>query len=127
VPITIINLRDIDPKLRLAGSKWWRTTPELLYVGRAQSHLKLAASPWHNPYYVGSRLLNVHRYAERLVDNKVMLDKLPTLDGRVLVCWCAPLLCHAHVLKAAVELPETLSDYKLLLVAAKQLAKPTVW
>lgn len=29
---------------------------------------------------------------------KAILKELPKLRGKVLACWCAPLLCHAHVL-----------------------------
>jgi hypothetical protein len=35
-----------------------------------------------------------------------ILEALPSLNGKILVCWCAPKLCHGSVLVQLAELSE---------------------
>lgn len=68
--------------------------PDAVYVGRP--------SKWGNPYKVGkdeSREEVIAKYADWLdgmiCNNLLDLDEL---QGKDLVCWCAPLPCHADIL-----------------------------
>ena len=70
-----------------------------IYVGRG--------SPWGNPFRIGqdgSREEVIARFCEEILPH---LDVTP-LVGRDLVCYCAPLPCHADaLLRRAKELSET--------------------
>ena len=65
--------------------------PGAVYVGRG--------SPWGNPFQIG-------RDGDRAtVIERFRCEVLPTLDvsalrGKALVCYCAPLPCHADLLLA---------------------------
>jgi hypothetical protein len=77
-----------------------RKQPHDRYIGRASRGF--AASAWGNPHHlVGnstrSRLLAVAAYAG---DALGRLDAIGELTGLRLGCWCAPKLCHGHVLAA---------------------------
>ena len=66
-----------------------------IYVGRP--------SKFGNPYEIGrdgSREEVIQKYEAWLLsaDNGLRIDDLRSLRGKDLVCWCAPLACHAEVL-----------------------------
>ena len=71
-----------------------------VYIGRP--------SKWGNPYthkagvknaeVVASRQEAVLKYKEYILSNKELMADLHELKGKVLACWCAPELCHGHVL-----------------------------
>ncbi|KKL72439.1 hypothetical protein LCGC14_2084930 [marine sediment metagenome] len=67
--------------------------PDAVYVGRP--------SKWGNPFLVrhGSRGKVIALYADWL-DGMVFNERLniDELRGKDLVCWCAPLPCHADIL-----------------------------
>jgi hypothetical protein len=66
---------------------------DAVYVGRP--------SKWGNPYVVGAdgtREEVIERYRAYLLENPELRAALSELRGRNLVCWCAPLPCHADVL-----------------------------
>lgn len=75
---------------------------DAVYVGRP--------SKWGNPYshepdrskhkliQVRTRELAVARYKNHLLEHQELFDDLWELRGKDLVCWCAPLPCHADVL-----------------------------
>lgn len=67
--------------------------PYDVYIGRP--------SIWGNPYVIGkdgSREEVIAKYEEYLLNNKSLLDLLPTLMGKVLGCWCYPNPCHGDVI-----------------------------
>jgi hypothetical protein len=68
--------------------------PDAVYVGRP--------SRWGNPYKIGAhgtREEIVAKFREKLLsDAEEMAHVRASLRGRDLVCWCAPLPCHADVL-----------------------------
>lgn len=75
------------------------TIPEdAIYVGRP--------SKWGNPYHVGARAPGGKRWTreqviaayERLLRDTGLIKDIGELRGHDLVCWCAPLACHADVL-----------------------------
>lgn len=73
-----------------------------LYVGRP--------SKFGNPFAMRSeaeREVVIEKYRswfiERLNDREFALDALELRDATALVCWCAPLPCHADVLEEFVN------------------------
>jgi hypothetical protein len=40
----------------------------------------------------------IEKYSEWLPGQPDLLAALPELKGKTVVCWCAPLACHANVL-----------------------------
>lgn len=66
-----------------------------IYVGRP--------SKWGNPFRIGkdgSRADVISKYRSRVLNILQSSDShyLDELRGKNLVCWCAPLPCHADVL-----------------------------
>ena len=75
---TIINIKDGEPDI---------------YIGRD--------SKWGNPFkmseYLGrSRVLEL--YKEWLLENKVLMNDIHELEGKVLGCHCKPKKCHGDIL-----------------------------
>jgi hypothetical protein len=83
-----------------------RTLPctlPLPFVGNLKYGLRSGArvdreTKWGNPHWARSRTENIEAYARYLLTRPDLLAALPELRGRNLVCWCAPLPCHADVL-----------------------------
>lgn len=83
--------------------------PDAVYVGRP--------SKWGNPFKIGSKLnkaglvctreLSIELYRARLETMVAMGHPMPLeeLRGKDLVCWCAPLPCHADVLMELANQP----------------------
>ncbi len=88
---TIANIRDIES---------WENA---LYIGR-KSHFKhetLQKSEWANHFKVSASLRRtdaIKQYEKYVKNNKQLMSKLHTLNGKNLVCWCAPKPCHGEVL-----------------------------
>ena len=64
-----------------------------VYIGRP--------SKWGNPFYVGSdgnRQEVLIKYKEYLLSSSNLMAALPEIKGKILGCWCSPLLCHGDVL-----------------------------
>lgn len=96
----VINVRKMPPQelaRQIAGG-------QLVYVARAVPRAGLAGSPFGNPFVVDREAGNVVReevaeqYLRHVLKDSSLRPKLPSLRGRRLGCWCAPKLCHAHVL-----------------------------
>jgi hypothetical protein len=72
-----------------------------VYVGRP--------SKWGNPFVIGKhgdRAQCIELYRRWIRTQPDLLAALPSLHGKILGCWCAPLPCHADVLAAlAAEIP----------------------
>lgn len=80
-----------------------------IYVGRP--------SPLGNPYLIGvdgCREIVIEKYRvwlkrqllDRLSPASKMINNLCTIARHAdlkLVCWCAPLLCHAEIIKKVIE------------------------
>lgn len=67
--------------------------PGSVYVGRP--------SRWGNRYVIGpdgTRAEVIARYEAELKANSEAMAALSELRGKDLVCWCAPMACHADVL-----------------------------
>ncbi len=84
-PKDIVNVRALPAS--------WRSDPRYVYVGRPSCY----GNPFRlSQYSRGEAIARFEIYARR---NKYLIDKLHLLDGKFLVCSCAPLYCHAFVLK----------------------------
>lgn len=69
--------------------------PGAVYVGRP--------SPWGNPFEFPSSLCPtredaIERFRYHMTEGQGSLLDLRPLRGKDLVCWCAPLPCHADIL-----------------------------
>ena len=89
-----------------------RPRPRQVYIGRP--------SKWENPFKLpagASRIRVIALYradlVHRLRTGSVTRAELAELDGRPLVCWCAPLACRGHVLRAAAAWAATEPDVGL--------------
>jgi hypothetical protein len=89
---TVLNVRDVG----------MRNTATRIYVGRP--------SKWSNPYKInedGDRtevLEYFRRYLLQILSRQP--EFLDELRGKDLVCWCAPLPCHADLLLSLANLEE---------------------
>ena len=89
-----------------------RPWPHQVYIGRP--------SKWGNSFRLlhereRVRVIVLYRadLVHRLRTGRVTRAELAELDGRPLVCWCAPLACHGHVLQAAAAWAATQPDVGL--------------
>lgn len=77
--------------------------PDAVYVGRP--------SNWGNPYKIGidgDRTEVLDKYKRMLQGTPFLFYNNPEeLRGKDLVCWCAPLPCHADVLLELANMEET--------------------
>ena len=76
--------------------------PYDVYIGRP--------SKWGNPYIIGkdgTREEVIKKYEEHVRSSKILMRALPSLEGKVLGCWCPPRQCHGEVL---IKLLEELKD-----------------
>lgn len=83
-------------------NKHHKTAPkDAVYIGRG--------SIYGNPYVIGkhgTRAEVIDKYREHLeeyLDDPTTQEALLALDGKDLVCFCAPLPCHGDVLIHAVK------------------------
>lgn len=92
--ISVIHIKNALPG--------WKNKPEeYVFIGRP--------SKWGNPFSHLDQSRAEHRVATRkdavLAYEKYLLEKpelmaaLGELKGKTLVCYCAPQLCHGHILK----------------------------
>ena len=63
-------------------------------------------TPWGNPFVLGDdgdRDAVIAAYRDHYLPHKPSLTRqLPSLRGKALGCWCAPLACHGDALKGAL-------------------------
>lgn len=90
-------------------------SPYEVYIGRGKDPETLEASEWGNRYshreskfevvYVATAEEAVARYKaelwERIRREELSLERLASLAGKTLGCWCAPSCCHGDVLASA--------------------------
>lgn len=82
------------PEPRVLNQKF-PIPPASYYVG--------PGSRWAGPFDGGTdidRAEMLATYKEWLLSQPELVRDLPTLKGLNLICWCAPLPCHADVLLA---------------------------
>lgn len=79
-------------------NKYHKDAPkDAIYIGRP--------SKWGNPYEIGrdgTRDEVVEKYRQFAIEHihtsDLFVKDLEELRGKDLVCWCAPKLCHGHIL-----------------------------
>jgi hypothetical protein len=90
-------------------------SPYEVYIGRGKDPETLEKSEWGNRYshreskfevvYVATAEEAVARYKaelwERIKSGQLSLERLASLAGKTLGCWCAPSCCHGDVLAGA--------------------------
>lgn len=93
----VVNMHERGPHTNLVPWLWG--TNQLIRVDRA--------SKWGNPFEIpddGDRDAVIRKYTDYYLPHKPMLlDKLSTLKGKALGCWCAPKACHGDILKEGSE------------------------
>lgn len=78
--------------------------PDAVYVGRP--------SKWGNPYRIepaigNTRELVIGAYREWILNQPSLVGAAKKeLRGKDLICWCAPLPCHADILLGLANQPE---------------------
>ena len=89
-----------------------RIPPGAVYIGRANPRLGLPRSPFANPFPIEgvrspeARAQVIEKYRRWLWDKirrqEITIEDLVALKDKHLVCYCAPMPCHGHVLEKAV-------------------------
>lgn len=111
---TIINIH--------SAPSGWQDNPGFVYIGRYNSRYGLQRSIWHNPHSMkalahlplnaGEKRVNViNKYASYLEYNADLLQQIPQLSGKTLVCWCKPHGCHGDILCKARNMLVRLSSF----------------
>jgi hypothetical protein len=60
-----------------------------------------AGSPFANPFKIGvdgTRDEVIKKYEDYIRSRPDLLELIPSLEGKVLGCWCKPKRCHGDVL-----------------------------
>jgi len=88
---------------RVLNKKTDNIPPDAIYVGRP--------SKWGNPFIIGkdsNRDEVITAYMSWFTLNNALRNDLHELRGKDLVCWCAPLPCHADILLELANKEEVL-------------------
>lgn len=86
----------------------WRNNPDYVYVGRTPEG---KAGEWGNPFTAAEfgRDTACERYAEWIQQplQSVKRKKIrEQLQGKILVCFCHPERCHAHIIACVADSQE---------------------
>ncbi len=85
---TVIHIRDTPPG--------YKDNPDYVYIGRP--------SKWGNPYPVNmGRTACIDLFREYVTSDPHLMEALPELRGKTLVCYCKPQACHGDVLAELTE------------------------
>ena len=90
--------------MRILNRKTHAIPHDAVYVGRGPG------SKFGNKFVIGrdgnrDQVIELYRQWlwREIKAGRITRDDLLALDGHDLVCWCAPLPCHAEVLRRAVQ------------------------
>lgn len=127
-PTTLVSFRDVKDHWIPTTQQW--DSDEYVYIGRANSTYELPVSTWANPFKIEidtieARQEAIQKYRELHSEDNLFKEKLESLRGKTLVCWCKdarnPKPCHGDVLlemlnEQPVQAPKqlTLFDDKVL-------------
>ena len=92
----MVQVVAVEPKV-LNKKRLRCSVANSVYIGRP--------SIWGNPFAIGkdgSRDEVIAQYEAWLVRQPDLMARLGELQGKHLVCWCAPARCHGDVLKRLV-------------------------
>lgn len=98
---TVISLKG---RIHEYGPALEHAPDSVVYVGRTMTGVRaggwnLQKHPLANPFTLrqcGTPEAAVAAYIRHLLDRPELLDQARALRGKVLACWCAPAICHAH-------------------------------
>lgn len=109
----MINVRG---RIHEFGPRLEHAPGDVVYVGRrwTMGGWDLPGHPLRNPFVHdtpgkkrdGTRAEVMSMYRAYLLERPELLELVTELRGRTLACWCAPELCHAHVLAELADLPQ---------------------
>lgn len=88
----VINIR--------TAPKGWQNDPKYVYIGRAHNSVRygnIPQSKWHNPFK-GERKWAVVEFTKYLLQHQELVEALPELSDKILLCWCKPAECHGDSL-----------------------------
>lgn len=96
------NIINLKGKLKLFGPSC-EYDSNIIYCGRTNTMggWKLKQSIWANPFKVTVNETNeivCKKYEEYIRNKPELMDKLNTLVGKTLACWCVPNPCHTEIL-----------------------------
>ena len=69
-----------------------------VYIGRP--------SKWGNPFKIGkdgTRKEVLEKYRQYLLNNKLLMEDILSLDGEILGCYCKPKACHGDIIVETIE------------------------
>lgn len=101
-----------------------KKTAHDVYIGR--SGRGRSDSGWGNSHRMRSNSLKarieaVTAFSDDLRTNEKLTTRLQELEGKTLGCWCAPKLCHGHVLAAAANYPDRTDELEAWMRDLRQL------
>jgi hypothetical protein len=110
-----VGLKNINPQY-INLHQWILDKKSNVYIGRARVvfidgiRYPLEDSIWANPYKITetqSKEQVIKLYDEyikkKIESNPLIIEKLLTLEGKKLGCWCKPDCCHGDILKELIE------------------------
>lgn len=90
---SVINIKDAPVD--------WKKNPEYLYIGRAGKGL---GGKWGNPFKLESEsdratvLRKYIQWLQKQITYYSWPEEISELRDKILVCFCAPRLCHGDIL-----------------------------
>ena len=102
----VVNFKDVKDHWDATTQTW--VTDHYVYVGRSNPRYGLLDKGWGNPFVVGkdgNRQQIVAKYRQWLENQPALIQRLPELKGKTLVCFCHPEACHADVLLEFTQTP----------------------
>lgn len=125
-PANLVHFNSVKQYWNASTQRW--SKPDLVYIGRAMSHLNLnlPASPFGNPFRIDkdnddARADAIELYLNwiQLPAQAALLAQVDGLRGKTMVCWCHPRSCHGDVL---MELMRSKLSYAPEVKAADETA-----
>lgn len=113
--LQISNTENISNSSGISVANFYKLGKQIpengVYVGRYSKSHNLPESIFANPHYLASedqrdsviqrfRVSFIEKIAEGLIQKSDLLE----LKNKTLVCYCAPKMCHANIIKEIVEL-----------------------
>lgn len=97
----VVNIRASE--LRKNGFKnfvYWNSSPQNVYIGRANPYIGASASIFANPYKIGDldRKTVLEMYEKNIRNSPQLLKRIYSLKAKTLGCYCYPELCHGDIL-----------------------------
>ena len=97
----VVNIRASE--LRKNGFKnfvYWNSSPQNVYIGRANPYIGASASIFANPYKIGDldRKTVLEMYEKNIRNSPQLLKRIYSLKAKNLGYYCYPEACHGDIL-----------------------------